>query len=226
MPRSTSSSGAGMDGKWYYIEPSIGIPWEISATILPSPYSTALNKSCPTYPPPVSADCVAHTRFSPCALLETTMAIPALAAKGTSSPYHLASAGPRKKGGFRQRQDAGGPVAQQPDLVPAGAALSARAVFLLDGHGRANPSASRFSGCREDRAAAVLIGLRSPTRRRSRASPSSPSWSAVRCRWLPVVCASRRSGACFLFLVAAARSWVLLSRRWAVMGKRVKLLCW
>lgn len=132
----------------------------------------------------------------------------------------------REKGGLRQRQDAGGPVAQQPDLVPAGAALSARAVFLLDGHGRANPSASRFSGCREDRAAAVLIGLRSPTRRRSRASPSSPSWSAVRCRWLPVVCASRRSGACFLFLVAAARSWVLLSRRWAVMGKRVKLLCW
>lgn len=224
MPGSTSSSGAGMDGKWYYIEPSIGIPWEISATILPSPYSTALNKSCPTYPPPVSADCVAHTRFSPCALLETTMAIPALAAKGTSSPYHLASAGPRKKGGLRQRQDAGGSVAQQPDLVPAGAALSARAVFLLDGHGRANPSASRFSGCREDRAAAVLIGLRSPTRRRSRASPLQPL--VVGCE---MSLASSRL--CFptvrgLFLVDAARSWVLLSRRWAVMGKRVKLLCW
>jgi hypothetical protein len=35
----------------------------------------------PTYPPPVSADSVAHTRFPPCALLETTMAIPAWEAK-------------------------------------------------------------------------------------------------------------------------------------------------
>lgn len=102
--------------------------------------------------------------------------------------------------------------AQQPDLVPAGAALSARAVFLVDGRGRANRIESwlsnQQSGRREDGAAAAVIGLRSPTRRRSRASPSSPSWPSS---LLPDVRG--------LFLVDAARSWVLLLRRLAVMVK-------
>lgn len=102
--------------------------------------------------------------------------------------------------------------AQQPDLVPAGAALSARAVFLVDGLGRANRIESwlsnQQSGRREDGAAAAVIGLRSPTRRRSRASPSSPSWPSS---LLPDVRG--------LFLVDAARSWVLLLRRLAVMAK-------
>ena len=117
--------------------------------------------------------------------------------------------------------------AQQPDLVPAGAALSARAVFLVSGHRRANRigtwSSNHQSECRQDRAVAVLIGLQWPTRRRSRASPRRGLRRDVAS--FQSFCASPPSaGVRGLFPFQSGRSEVLLSRRWAGTAKRVKLL--
>lgn len=164
--------------------------------------------------------------FRPCALLETTMVIPALAAKGTSSPYHLACWAEKKgrPSATTRRRRSLGPSSLiwfRPELSyqHAPCFFSTAVDERIESSG--GSQTGQQSGCREDGAAAVLIGLRWPTRRRSRASPSSPSWSAVRCRWLPVVCASRRQGlvSCFLSMLFA-RGFCCQD----VVSKRVKLL--